>query len=378
MADNQSEKLNALQAALGQIEKQYGKGAVMKLGDSGTNMNVETIPTGCLSLDIALGLGGVPRGRIVEIYGPESSGKTTVALHIVAEVQKRGGIAGFIDAEHALDPVYAKNIGVDIDNLYISQPDNGEQALEITETMVRSGAVDVVIVDSVAALVPKAEIDGDMGDSHVGLQARMMSQACRKLTASISRTNCIVIFINQLREKVGVMFGSPETTTGGRALKFYSSVRLDVRRIESLKQGGEVVGNRTRIKVVKNKVAPPFKEAEFDIMFGRGISREGDVLDLAVEKKIIQKSGAWFAYKESKIGQGRENSKNYLREHPEILDEVEAKVRAACQLTAEQTPQEESQKNTETGDAQKNAETGEAQKDTKTGEAQKDTKTGEA
>lgn len=369
MADNQSEKLNALQAALGQIEKQYGKGAVMKLGDSGTNMNVETIPTGCLSLDIALGLGGVPRGRIVEIYGPESSGKTTVALHIVAEVQKRGGIAGFIDAEHALDPVYAKNIGVDIDNLYISQPDNGEQALEITETMVRSGAVDVVIVDSVAALVPKAEIDGDMGDSHVGLQARMMSQACRKLTASISKTNCIVIFINQLREKVGVMFGSPETTTGGRALKFYSSVRLDVRRIESLKQGGEVVGNRTRIKVVKNKVAPPFKEAEFDIMFGRGISREGDVLDLAVEKKIIQKSGAWFAYKESKIGQGRENSKNYLREHPEILDEVEAKVRAACQMTAEQTPQEEAQKNTETGEAQKNAETGEAQKDTKTGEA---------
>lgn len=369
MADNQSEKLNALQAALGQIEKQYGKGAVMKLGDSGTNMNVETIPTGCLSLDIALGLGGVPRGRIVEIYGPESSGKTTVALHIVAEVQKRGGIAGFIDAEHALDPVYAKNIGVDIDNLYISQPDNGEQALEITETMVRSGAVDVVIVDSVAALVPKAEIDGDMGDSHVGLQARMMSQACRKLTASISRTNCIVIFINQLREKVGVMFGSPETTTGGRALKFYSSVRLDVRRIESLKQGGEVVGNRTRIKVVKNKVAPPFKEAEFDIMFGRGISREGDVLDLAVEKKIIQKSGAWFAYKESKIGQGRENSKNYLREHPEILDEVEAKVRATCQLTSEQPPQEEAQKNTETGEAQKNAETGEAQKDTKTGEA---------
>ena len=325
MADNHTEKMNALQAALGQIEKQYGKGAVMKLGDSGTNMNVETIPTGSLSLDIALGLGGVPRGRIVEIYGPESSGKTTVALHMVAEVQKRGGIAGFIDAEHALDPVYAKNIGVDIDNLYISQPDNGEQALEITETMVRSGAVDIVIVDSVAALVPKAEIDGDMGDSHVGLQARMMSQACRKLTASISKTNCIVIFINQLREKVGVMFGSPETTTGGRALKFYSSVRLDVRRIEALKQGGEIVGNRTRIKVVKNKVAPPFREAEFDIMFGKGISREGDVLDLAVAQNVIQKSGAWFAYKENKIGQGRENSKQYMREHPEVLDEVAIK-----------------------------------------------------
>ena len=338
MADNHTEKMNALQAALGQIEKQYGKGAVMKLGDSGTNMNVETIPTGSLSLDIALGLGGVPRGRIVEIYGPESSGKTTVALHMVAEVQKRGGIAGFIDAEHALDPVYAKNIGVDIDNLYISQPDNGEQALEITETMVRSGAVDIVIVDSVAALVPKAEIDGDMGDSHVGLQARMMSQACRKLTASISKTNCIVIFINQLREKVGVMFGSPETTTGGRALKFYSSVRLDVRRIEALKQGGEIVGNRTRIKVVKNKVAPPFREAEFDIMFGKGISREGDVLDLAVAQNVIQKSGAWFAYKENKIGQGRENAKQYLREHPEVLDEVESRVRAACGLPAAPEP----------------------------------------
>ena len=332
MADNHSEKLNALSAALGQIERQYGKGAVMKLGDSGANMNVETVPTGSLSLDIALGLGGVPKGRIVEIYGPESSGKTTVALHMVAEVQKRGGIAGFIDAEHALDPVYAKNIGVDIDNLYISQPDNGEQALEITETMVRSGAVDIVIVDSVAALVPKAEIDGDMGDSHVGLQARMMSQACRKLTAAISKTNCIVIFINQLREKVGVMFGNPETTTGGRALKFYSSVRLDVRRIEALKQGGEVVGNRTRIKVVKNKVAPPFREAEFDIMFGKGISREGDVLDLAVAQNVIQKSGAWFAYKENKIGQGRENAKQYLREHPEVLDEVESRVREACGL----------------------------------------------
>lgn len=321
------DKLKALDAALGQIERQFGKGSVMKLGDSGVNMNVETIPTGALSLDIALGLGGVPKGRVLEVYGPESSGKTTVALHMVAEVQKQGGIAGFIDAEHALDPAYAKNIGVDIDNLYISQPDNGEQALEITETMVRSGAVDIVIVDSVAALVPRAEIDGDMGDSHVGLQARLMSQALRKLTAVISKSNCVVIFINQLREKVGVMFGSPETTTGGRALKFYSSIRLDVRRIESLKQSGEIVGNRTRIKVVKNKIAPPFKEAEFDIMFGQGISREGDVLDLASNLGIVQKSGAWFAYNESKIGQGRENAKTYLKENKAILDEVEKKVR---------------------------------------------------
>lgn len=288
-------------------------------------MNVETVPTGALSLDIALGLGGLPKGRIIEIYGPESSGKTTVALHAVAEVQKRGGIAGFIDAEHALDPAYAKNIGVDIDNLYISQPDNGEQALEITETMVRSGAVDIVIVDSVAALVPKAEIDGDMGDSHVGLQARLMSQALRKLTAAINRSNCIVIFINQLREKVGVMFGNPETTTGGRALKFYSSVRLDVRRIESLKQGGEIVGNRTRIKVVKNKVAPPFKEAEFDIMFGEGISKEGDILDLASELGIVNKSGAWYAYNGDKIGQGRENAKTYLKENPQVCQEIEEK-----------------------------------------------------
>lgn len=329
------DKLKALDAAISKIEKDYGKGSIMKLGDSAANMNVETVPTGSLSLDIALGLGGVPKGRIIEVYGPESSGKTTVALHMVAEVQKLGGIAGFIDAEHALDPVYARNIGVDIDNLYISQPDNGEQALEITETMVRSGAVDIVIVDSVAALVPKAEIDGDMGDSHVGLQARLMSQALRKLTAVISKSNCVVIFINQLREKVGVMFGSPETTTGGRALKFYSSVRMDVRRIESLKQAGEVVGNRTRIKVVKNKIAPPFKEAEFDIMFGQGISREGDILDLAAGCNVVNKSGAWYAYNNEKIGQGRENAKQFLKENTAIRDEIEAKVRAHYNLGGE-------------------------------------------
>ena len=329
------EKLKALDAALVQIEKQYGKGAVMKLGDPSAQMNVETIPTGSLSLDIALGLGGIPKGRIIEIYGPESSGKTTVTLHMIAEVQKRGGIAGFIDAEHALDPVYAKNIGVDIENLYISQPDNGEQALEITETMVRSGAIDIVVVDSVAALVPKAEIDGDMGDSHVGLQARLMSQALRKLTAVISKSNCTVVFINQLREKVGVMFGNPETTTGGRALKFYSSVRLDVRRIEALKQGGEVIGNRTRVKVVKNKIAPPFKEAEFDIMFGKGISKEGDIVDLASNVGIINKSGAWFAYEGNKIGQGRENAKQYLRDNPAVCDEIENKVREHFGLHAE-------------------------------------------
>ena len=336
------DKLKALDAAISQIEKQYGKGSIMKLGDNSAHMNVETIPTGSLSLDIALGLGGLPKGRIIEIYGPESSGKTTVALHAVAEVQKRGGIAGFIDAEHALDPAYAKNIGVNIDELYISQPDCGEQALEITETMVRSGAVDIVIVDSVAALVPKAEMDGDMGDSHVGLQARLMSQALRKLTAVISKSNCIVIFINQLREKVGVMFGNPETTTGGRALKFYSSVRMDVRRIESLKQAGEVVGNRTRVKIVKNKVAPPFKEAEFDIMFGKGISKEGDILDLAADCGIIVKSGAWYAYNGDKIGQGRENAKTYLRENPLVCEEVEAKVREKFQLdgTAEETDAE--------------------------------------
>lgn len=341
MEMNRDEKLKALDAAVTQIERAYGKGSVMKLGDSSANMNIETVPTGSLSLDIALGLGGVPRGRVIEIYGPESSGKTTVALHMVAEVQKRGGIAGFIDAEHALDPVYAKNIGVDIDNLYISQPDNGEQALEITEMMVRSGAVDIVIVDSVAALVPKAEIDGDMGDSHVGLQARLMSQALRKLTAIISKSNCIVIFINQLREKVGVMFGNPETTTGGRALKFYSSVRLDVRRTESLKQGGEIIGNHVRVKVVKNKIAPPFKEAEFDIMFGRGISKEGDILDLAANANIVEKSGSWYAYQGAKIGQGRENAKNYLAQNPQICEEIENQVRELHGLPAQHLVQAE-------------------------------------
>ncbi|MGN0436036.1 MAG: recombinase RecA [Wujia sp.] len=329
------EKLKALDAALAQIEKQYGKGSVMKLGDKSANLNIEVVPTGSLSLDIALGLGGMPRGRVIEIYGPESSGKTTVALHVVSEVQKLGGIAGFIDAEHALDPVYASNIGVDIDNLYISQPDNGEQALEITETMVRSGAVDVIIVDSVAALVPKAEIDGEMGDAHVGLQARLMSQALRKLTGIISKSNCVVIFINQLREKVGVMFGNPETTTGGRALKFYASVRCDVRRIETLKAGGEVVGNRTRVKVVKNKIAPPFKEAEFDIMFGKGISKEGDILDLAVLHDIVVKAGAWYSYNGEKIGQGRENTKQYMIEHPEFTKEIEHLVRVKCGIDVE-------------------------------------------
>ena len=319
-------KLKALESAMAQIERNYGKGAVMKLGDN-AHLNVETVPSGSLSLDIALGVGGVPKGRVVEVYGPESGGKTTVALHMVAEVQKRGGIAGFIDAEHALDPVYAKKIGVDIDNLYISQPDTGEQALEITETMVRSGAIDIVIVDSVAALVPKAEIEGDMGDSHVGTQARLMSQALRKLTAIIGKTSCTVIFINQLREKVGVMFGNPETTTGGRALKYYSSIRLEVRRGEQIKKDGEAIGNRTRIKVVKNKVAPPFREAEVDIIYGEGISREGDILDLAAKEDIVNKSGAWYAYGGSKIGQGRENAKTYLKEHPDVMAEIEEKVR---------------------------------------------------
>ena len=347
------EKQKALEAALGHIEKQYGKGSVMKLGDSSSNMVVEAVPTGSLGLDIALGVGGVPKGRIVEIYGPESSGKTTVALHMVAEVQKRGGIAGFIDAEHALDPVYAKNIGVDIDNLYISQPDNGEQALEITETMVRSGAVDIVIVDSVAALVPKAEIEGDMGDSHVGLHARLMSQALRKLTAAISRSNCVVIFINQLREKVGVMFGNPETTTGGRALKFYASVRLDVRRTETLKQGGEMVGNHVKVEVVKNKVAPPFKQAEFDIMFGTGISREGEILDLASECNVVNKSGAWYSYNGERIGQGRENVKIFLKDHPEICEEIEKQVRIQYHLLPEE---EAAQQNPAAQDAEEEQE----------------------
>ena len=329
------DKKRALDAAIAKLEKDFGKGTVMRLGDPAAQVAVETIPTGSLSLDLALGLGGVPKGRIVEIYGPESSGKTTVALHMIAEVQKRGGIAGFIDAEHALDPVYAKNIGVDIDELYISQPDSGDQALEITETMVRSGAMDIIVVDSVAALVPKQEIEGDMGDSHVGLQARLMSQALRKLTPVISKSNCVVIFINQLREKVGVMFGNPETTTGGRALKFYSSVRMDVRRIETLKQSGEMVGNRTRVKIVKNKIAPPFKEAEFDIMFGKGISKEGDILDLAVKCDLVSKSGAWFAYNGDKIGQGRENAKAYLENNTAICDEIEQKVREAVGVAGE-------------------------------------------
>lgn len=335
------EKLKALDAAISQIERAYGKGAVMKLGDPANQINVETIPTGSLSLDIALGLGGIPKGRIIEIYGPESSGKTTVTLHMIAEVQKRGGIAGFIDAEHALDPSYAKNIGVDIDNLYISQPDCGEQALEICETMVRSGAIDIVVVDSVAALVPKAEIDGDMGDAHVGLQARLMSQALRKLTAVISKSNCTVIFINQLREKVGIMFGNPETTTGGNALKFYSSVRLDVRRKEQLLVNGEAMGNRTKVKVVKNKIAPPFKIAEFDIMFGKGISAVGDILDLAAECNVVNKSGAWYAYEGEKLGQGRENSKIFLQQHPEMCDEIERKVREHYGLIKTESSAEE-------------------------------------
>ena len=327
MERENSEKMRALEAALGQIEKQFGKGSIMKLGDFQA-MNVEAIPTGALSLDIALGIGGIPRGRIVEVYGPESSGKTTLALHMIAEAQKLGGEAAFIDAEHALDPVYAKHLGVDIDNLIVSQPDTGEQALEIAEALVRSGALDVIVIDSVAALVPKAEIDGDMGDSHIGLQARLMSQALRKLAGAINKSKSVIIFINQLREKVGVMFGNPETTAGGRALKYYSSVRLDIRKVENIKQDGEVVGNRARVKVVKNKVAPPFREAEFDIVYGKGISKEGNILDIAVNLDIIEKSGSWFAYNGERIGQGRENVKKYLLDNPEVAKEVEEKIRA--------------------------------------------------
>ena len=321
------DKEKALEIALGQIEKQFGKGAVMKLGDAGSNMNISVIPTGCLDLDLALGVGGVPRGRIIEVFGPESSGKTTIALHVVAQAQRLGGTAAFIDAEHALDPVYAENLGVMVDDLYVSQPDTGEQALEITEALVRSGAIDVVVVDSVAALVPKAEIEGDMGDSHVGLQARLMSQALRKLTAIINKSKTCVIFINQLREKVGVMFGSPETTTGGKALKFYSSMRFDVRKIDQIKDGTDIVGNRTRVKIVKNKLAPPFKQAEFDIMYGEGISQSGCILDLAVDQGLIQKSGAWFAYNGEKIGQGKENAKKYLLSNPEVMKELETKLK---------------------------------------------------
>jgi recombination protein RecA len=327
MSNDNSEKMKALEAALGQIEKQFGKGSVMKLGEFQA-MNVEAIPTGALSLDIALGIGGIPRGRIVEVYGPESSGKTTLALHMIAEAQKMGGEAAFIDAEHALDPVYAKHLGVDIDNLIVSQPDTGEQALEIAEALVRSGALDVIVIDSVAALVPKAEIDGDMGDSHIGLQARLMSQALRKLAGAINKSKCVIVFINQLREKVGVMFGNPETTAGGRALKYYASVRLDIRKVENIKQDGEVVGNRARVKVVKNKVAPPFREAEFDIVYGKGISKEGNILDIAVNLDIIEKSGSWFSYNGERIGQGRENVKKYLIENPEVAKEVEEKIRA--------------------------------------------------
>jgi recombination protein RecA len=360
------DKNQALQAAIGQIERQYGKGSIMKLGESREKMSVETIPTGALSLDIALGAGGVPRGRIIEIYGPESSGKTTVALHMIAEAQKLGGVAGFVDAEHALDPAYAGNIGVDIDNLYISQPDNGEQALEITETMVRSGAIDIIVIDSVAALVPRAEIEGEMGDSHVGLQARLMSQALRKLTGIVNKSKCIVIFINQLREKVGVMFGSPETTSGGRALKFYASVRLDVRRIETLKQSTDMVGNRVRVKIAKNKIAPPFKTAEFDIMFGKGISKEGDLLDLAVINNIVQKSGAWFSYNETRLGQGRENSKKYLEDNPELLKEIDQLVRKKFNLPINGVKKDEDKKTDSTSQTTETTKTTKASKTTRT------------
>ena len=342
MSSENTEKRKALEAALGQIEKQFGKGSVMKLGEY-TTMNVEAIPTGALSLDVALGIGGIPRGRIIEVYGPESSGKTTLTLHMIAEAQKMGGEAAFIDAEHALDPVYAKHLGVDIDNLIVSQPDTGEQALEIAEALVRSGALDIIVVDSVAALVPKAEIDGDMGDSHIGLQARLMSQALRKLAGAINKSKCVIVFINQLREKVGVMFGNPETTPGGRALKFYSSVRLDIRKIENLKQDGEVVGNRARVKIVKNKVAPPFREAEFDIIYGKGISKEGNIVDLAVNLDIIEKSGSWFSYNGNKIGQGRENVKKFLIENPEIMADVEKKIRENVSKAFEKSLGEDSE-----------------------------------
>ena len=331
MVNIDENKLKAIENAMSQIEKQFGKGSIMKLGEHST-LNIDSISTGCLDLDIALGIGGVPRGRIIEIYGPESSGKTTVALHVAAEAQKLGGAVAFVDAEHALDPSYARNLGVDTENLIVSQPDTGEQGLEIAEALVRSGAIDVLVVDSVAALVPRAEIEGEMGDSHVGLQARLMSQALRKLTGTINKSKCVVIFINQLREKVGVMFGNPETTTGGRALKFYSSIRLDVRRIDSIKQGDEIVGNRTRVKVMKNKVAPPFKQAEFDIMYNEGISRNGNIVDVGVKENIVQKSGAWFSYGDIRLGQGRENAKNYLKENPEIALEIENKIRAKYDL----------------------------------------------
>ena len=340
MGNTNSEKMKALEAALGQIEKQFGKGSIMKLGEFQA-MNVEAIPTGALSLDIALGIGGIPRGRIIEVYGPESSGKTTLALHMIAEAQKMGGEAAFVDAEHALDPVYAKHLGVDIDNLIVSQPDTGEQALEITEALIRSGALDVIVVDSVAALVPKAEIDGDMGDSHIGLQARLMSQALRKLAGAINKSKTVLIFINQLREKVGIMFGNPETTPGGRALKFYSSVRLDIRKIENIKQDGEVTGNRARVKVVKNKVAPPFREAEFDIVYGKGISKEGNILDIGVNLDIIEKSGSWFSYNGERIGQGRENVKKYLLDNPEIMADIEQKIRNNFEQAIEKSLGEE-------------------------------------
>lgn len=335
MANIDMDKMKAIESAMGQIEKQFGKGSIMKLGEH-SSLNVDAISTGSLDLDIALGIGGVPRGRIIEIYGPESSGKTTVALHISAEAQKRGGAVAFIDAEHALDPSYARNVGVDTENLIVSQPDTGEQGLEITEALVRSGAIDVVVVDSVAALVPRAEIEGEMGDSHVGLQARLMSQALRKLTGTINKSNCIVIFINQLREKVGVMFGNPETTTGGRALKFYASVRMDVRRIDSIKQGDEIIGNRTRVKIMKNKVAPPFKVAEFDIMYNEGISKVGNIIDVGVKESIVQKSGAWFSYNDIRLGQGRENAKQYLRENPEVALEIENQIRSKYDLPLNQ------------------------------------------